>query len=361
MRNRLDLIRFATQQEVMQTLIRVPEVFADFSAEILALLGEPQAKVLGKDFFLLKSEVKIDRLKSTLAPYLAWHILVQHAWPCHPPDVIDFPEKAVQAMVRKFSAMKPQSVLFGSLTAAGPEERYRNLAKLMRARAVQSFAPHGATTADEQDPQRDTLFALVGKQGLYAGICSPREANGFHPGGRVFLKQTDVISRAGCKVVEALLRLRLLGIAPKQGGHWFELGASPGGMTAELLERGFRVTAVDRAPLDARLSAHPMLDFQLADAASYPVPSGMTYDGILCDMNGPCDISFSAVLRQVWALRAGGLVIFTLKGYGADAMSDWIAREQEIQQRAARHGLKIIDRVHLTHNRREFTLIWKKS
>jgi hypothetical protein len=99
----------------------------------------------------------------------------------------------------------------------------------------------------------------------------------------------------------------------------------------------------------------------LADAATFPLPSAAIYDAILCDMNGQCDAAFTAVLRQVPALCAGALVIFTLKGYGPDGFGDWITREQEIQQQAARHGLTIIDRVHLTHNRRELTLIWQKA
>ena len=45
-------------------------------------------------------------------------------------------------------------------------------------------------------------------------------------------------------------------------------------MTAELLARGYRVTAVDRAPLDRRLENAPGLRMVLADAATFQPGAG---------------------------------------------------------------------------------------
>ncbi len=121
---------------------------------------------------------------------------------------------------------------------------------------------------EDQDPEAATLFAFVGKEGLYAGMQSPRLSNGFFPGGSRYLAQDEpeTISRAGAKIAEALHYLRLHCPVPPPGAHWLELGACPGGMTSELLARGQRVTAIDRAPLDPRLDGRAGLTFVLGDA-----------------------------------------------------------------------------------------------
>ena len=344
----------------MPTLLRIPEVFTDIHPQILEKIGAQNPKPLGKDFYLTQNPITIDRATHPAAPFLSWHMPVQHAWPCHPPDIADFPEKAVQALAKKFAHHHPQSVLFSSLTAGAAQNRFRAIAKQMRARAIQLFAPHGALPADEQSPTQPTVFALIGKQGLYAGHCTPAQANGFHPGGRVFLNQSQVISRAGCKVVEALLRLPLHNITLPKNAHWLELGASPGGMTAELLERNFRVTAIDRAVLDPRIANHPQLHFHLADAATFPVATSPQYDALLCDMNGSSTEALDAIARQVPALQKNGIIIFTLKGHSLTTLDDWLTQEAKLQKQSKSLGLTIIDRVHLTHNRHELTLIWQK-
>ena len=78
------------------------------------------------------------------------------------------------------------------------------------------------------------LFCLVGKEGLFCGLQSPAASNGFYPGGTKFIRQNtpDTISRAGAKIAEALHYLQLKKTPPPAGSQWLELGASPGGMTA---------------------------------------------------------------------------------------------------------------------------------
>ena len=69
--------------------------------------------------------------------------------------------------------------------------------------------------------------------------------------------------------------------------HWLDLGASPGGMTSELLARGHRVTAVDRAPLDARLRHANGLIFAQEDVAAFRPRTDMVFDAIVCDLMMP--------------------------------------------------------------------------
>src|SRR5262249_14689767 len=150
-----------------------------------------------------------------------------------------------------------------------------------------------------------TLFGMVGKQGLFCGTLSPRLANGLYPGGTKFIQQDSpsTISRAGAKVAEALHYLQMYHPALPANSRWIELGASPGGMTSELLARGYQVTAVDRAPLDPRLRHRENLTFVSADVATFQPKSGYSYDAILSDLNGDARESLQHVLRLLRNLR----------------------------------------------------------
>ena len=145
------------------------------------------------------------------------------------------------------------------------------------------------------------------------------------------------------------------------GSHWLELGACPGGMTAELLAREQRVTAIDRAPLDQRLKDRPGLKFILGDVASFDPRAGTQYDAILCDMNGPPEESIEQVIRLSRYLSTPGLVIFTLKVpriESVDAPND-LFRLIVAMTKAA--GLRLFAQTHLTYNRHEFTLFLEKT
>jgi 23S rRNA (cytidine2498-2'-O)-methyltransferase len=219
--------------------------------------------------------------------------------------------------------------------------------------------------AEDQDSRRATLFAMVGEEGLFCGVSTPLAANGFHPGGIRFIKQNDstTISRAGAKIAGALHHLLLHQPLPQPGAHWLELGASPGGMTAELLNRGYHVTAVDRAPLDPRLEEYGngnranRLRFVAGDAGDYHPPPGATFDAILCDMNGDARTAMRTICRLARNLTRNGVVIFTLKMPDAESFGEITALADEVKQIARAGGLADIALTHLPYNRHEFTLI----
>jgi 23S rRNA C2498 (ribose-2'-O)-methylase RlmM len=190
---------------------------------------------------------------------------------------------------------------------------------------------------------------------------SPRNANGFYPGGTKYISQhtPNTISRAGAKVAEALHYLLMYLPELPAESHWLELGASPGGMTSELLARDYRVTAVDRAPLDKRLDRHRGLTFLCADAATFLPPPGTRYDALLSDLNGDARESMRLVIRAAKHLNPGGLVIFTLKTPGAETVSETITLFESVVDTAAAAGLTLLARTHLTYNRQEFTLFFQ--
>ena len=84
-------------------------------------------------------------------------------------------------------------------------------------------------------------------------LASPTKTSPFVNGEVAFVEDKEgPPSRAYLKLWEALTRL---GRHPGPGEHCLDLGASPGGWTWALARLGARVTAVDKAPLDPRVTA----------------------------------------------------------------------------------------------------------
>ncbi len=344
-------------------LVRIAEVFAPQSAEILQELGAGSFTKLGTEYYLLKSPPPGRLQDSQASLYVRWQLPVEHSWPCCPQEMDGFIEKAAQALLRKFGPRRPQAILMGQLHPGSPLKYYRTLASNLRGRVLQLFPGLPVAAAEDQDPNVPTLFCLVGKEGLFCGMCPPRETNGLYPGGTKYISQNtpDTISRAGAKVAEALHYLLLHHAVPSPGSHWLELGASPGGMTSELLSREYRVTAVDRAPLDKRLDRRPGLTFLHADAATFQPPSGVRYGALLSDLNGDALESLRIVTRAARHLTPGGLVIFTLKTPGTATVADTLALFSAAITAAAASGLTLLARTHLTYNRQEFTLFFERK
>jgi 23S rRNA (cytidine2498-2'-O)-methyltransferase len=346
-------------------LIRIPEVFTESGPDIFRGLGAVPLKKLGREFHLIRMEDPEKLHHSEAAKFVRWNLPVHHSWPCCPQDTPGFIEKAAQALSRKFGGKNPQTIIAGALDPGDSNRYYRTLASNLRGRTLQLFPPHVGEIrdAEAQDSRMPTLFCLVGKEGLFCGMQSPQASNGYYPGGTKFISQNapGAISRAGAKIAEALHHLQLNRPLPAAGSHWLELGASPGGMTSELLARGYRVTAVDRAPLDKRLENAPGLRAVLADAATFLPEKGVIYDAILSDMNGDAGESITRVIRFARYLRENGLVIFTLKMPGVVGYSAANDLETSIVNLAEASGLRVFDRRHLTYNRNEFTLFFERA
>jgi 23S rRNA (cytidine2498-2'-O)-methyltransferase len=346
-------------------LIRISEAFSGLIPEILAILGAEKVKKLGSEFFVFQTEKPELIQASPVDRFIRWHMPVEHSWPCNPEKMEGFIEKAAQSLYYKFESKNPQTILVGRLDPSSQKPYYKALASNLRGRVLQVFdLPASAPkNADEQHPTKETLFCLLGKEGLFAGITSPRSANGVHPGGTKFIaqNQTDHISRAGAKIAEALHYLSMFRPPLPADAHWLELGASPGGMSSELLKRGHRVTAIDRAPLDARLSQHPKLTFIHDDVAAFVPPRGARYDAILSDMNGSSRQAMAHVTRLHDFLVPNGLVVFTLKTTAAASLEEIETLERDVLSIAQDGGLELLARTHLNYNRQEFTMFFQKQ
>lgn len=348
-----------------QHLVRISEVFSALIPEILEILGADKMRKLGSEYYFFQTETPEAIQKSSAARFIRWHIPIRHSWPCNPEKMEGFIEKAAQSLYYKTESYNPQTILVGRLDPGSPKQYHKALASNFRGRALQVFElPEGSPkTAEEQDPDKQTLFCLLGKEGLYAGLSTPRDAGGLHPGGTKFISQSsdDTVSRAGAKIAEGLHFLSMHHALPWGGAHWLELGASPGGMTSELLKRGYQVSAIDRAPLDPRLDRHKNLTFLKEDVAEFIPPRSVRYDAILSDMNGSPVKAISHITRLHDFLRPGGLVVFTLKTPDAATIAEIDLLEKEVLALANAGGFSLISRTHLTYNRQEFTLFFKKT
>jgi len=345
-------------------LIRISEVFSGLVPEILGILAAEKVKKLGSEYFLFQTETPELIRQSSAARFIRFHIPVEHSWPCNPEKMEGFIEKAAQTIYYKFESRNPQTILVGQLDPGSPKRYYKALASNFRGRALQVFELPEASpkTAEEQNPKKETLFCMIGKEGIFCGIVPPLEAGGIYPGGTKYIAQNadDTVSRAGAKIAEGLHFLSMHRRLPKRGAHWLELGASPGGMTSELLKREYEVSAIDRAPLDPRLANHPNLSFLREDVAEFVPPRGIRYDAILSDMNGPPRQAITLVTRLKDFLNPGGLAVFTLKTTGAQSIADIDTLEEDVLEIAKQNGFSLIAKTHLTYNRQEFTLFFER-
>ena len=277
--------------------------------------------------------------------------------------MVGFVEKAAQGIFHKFGERDPQAIFIGQIDPSAGNPYYRTLASNLRGRTLQLFPAQIAAFKDveAQDSGKLTLYCMVGKEGVFCGMQSPKESNGYYPGGTKYISQgsADTISRAGAKIAEALHYLLMHRAAPRKGSNWLELGASPGGITSELLRRGYKVTAIDRAPLDKRLDHQQGLFFAMLDVAAFKPNAQMLYDAIVCDMNGDARESIRHVGRLSKNLRTGGIVIFTLKTPGATTLEEMNELFQFAEATATRAGLKLFAKTHLTYNRHELTLFFE--
>ncbi len=345
-------------------LIRISEVFSEFANEIITGIGAKTAKKLGSEYFLVRTNDPRQIQESDAGKFIRWNLPIQHSWPCNPEQMEGFVEKAAQAIFRKFGELGFQAIFVGQLDPGVSNRYYKSLASNLRGRTLQLFPDEIAKFKEIEAQNSDvpTLFCLVGKEGLFCGVQSPKASNGLYPGGTKYISQSapDTISRAGAKIAEALHYLLMHRNAPAKGSHWLELGASPGGMTSELLGRDYKVTAIDRAPLDKRLDHHQELRFFLSDVATFEPKGHTNFEAILSDMNGEAQDAMRHVIRLSKHLTHGGLVIFTLKTPGVATFAEINESFVAVVQSASAAGLRLFARTHLTYNRLEFTLFFEK-
>lgn len=181
------------------------------------------------------------------------------------------------------------------------------------------------------------------------GLSSPRQnLSDWAGGARRFAREEGQVSRSEFKLLEAFevfdIRLPPRGVA-------LDLGASPGGWTRVLRQRGQYVTAVDPGELDERVTADPGVRHKRMTAEAYLHDEPDQFDMIVNDMR--MDGRDSARLMAAYArlLYPHGFAIMTLK------LPE--ARRMPILEHALdilRHAYTVAGARQLFHNRSEITL-----
>jgi 23S rRNA (cytidine2498-2'-O)-methyltransferase len=259
----------------------------------------------------------------------AWAANIWHDCAALPVDSIGSAAKALRDIQRNWAMYAP----LHHRRAALIQERLPHVsAKPLVFPAAAPTAPLGSWTL------------LAPDRLLAAAQCSAP-----FPNGEVAFVEdrTGPPNRAYLKLWEALARL---GRWPGPGERCLDLGASPGGWTWVLAKLGADVIAVDKAPLDPRITVLPGVSWR-GESAFALEPASI----------GPVDWLFSDIacyparlLRLVDTWRTSGLVtnfVCTLKFQGA-------TDHESAAAFAAIPGARVL---HLHNNKHELTFLLTSS
>lgn len=176
------------------------------------------------------------------------------------------------------------------------------LVRERRRRAFRRFVP-----AEEAGGRWGALhllqLALVGRTSLLVSLARPGALarGGFDlapwPAGIAPVAEDKAApSRAYGKLEESFA---WLGEAPAAGESCVDLGGAPGGWAWKALQRGARVTAVDRAALAPPAAGHPGLTMVQGNAFTYEPPAPAHW--LLCDVI--CEPARTVELVDRWVAR----------------------------------------------------------
>lgn len=211
----------------------------------------------------------------------------------------------------------------------------------------------GGGSAAPAGPRAPVLSITVAGATAYLGLSTGVDNLSDWPGGEVRFRRGDLVSRAAFKLLEVFHRY---GELLPTAGAAVDLGSAPGGWVQVLLARGFAVTAVDPAPLDAALADRPDLTVRRQDARRCRLAAGQC-DLLTCDVNWDPLAAARLLARHATALRGGGRAVLTVKLLRGRPWQLLRAVEPVL----ASAGLATLRRKQLFHNRDEITLVLARS
>lgn len=193
------------------------------------------------------------------------------------------------------------------------------------------------------------ISVYAAKDALYAGVSRPEDNLSSWNGGAIrFRKEDGQISRAKFKLMEAE---KEFGIPFSSFSSAVDIGASPGGWTSFLLERGVKVTAVDPALMHASLRNAPGLKILRKNAGDVKFKDN-EFDLFVCDMSWSPKLMAKLVTGQLHSLAPGGTAIITVKLMHKKPL----ALIKEIMAIFEGERMQIQRAKQLFHNRDEITL-----
>jgi 23S rRNA (cytidine2498-2'-O)-methyltransferase len=186
------------------------------------------------------------------------------------------------------------------------------------------------------------LYGLV-------GLSTPQQnLSDWAGGARRFAREEGQVSRSEFKLLEAF---EVFDVELPPRGVALDLGASPGGWTRVLRQRGQYVTAVDPGLLDERVTADPGVRHKRMTAEAYLQDEPDQFDLIVNDMRMDGRDSARLMIAYSRLLYPHGATIMTLK------LPE--ARRMPILEHALdilRSAYTVAGARQLFHNRSEITL-----
>lgn len=212
--------------------------------------------------------------------------------------------------------------------------------------AVDAVLAQAVHTPVIKHPESIVSFVFTSDK-LYAGFSRAADNLTDWNGGAVHYSQSGgVLSRAGHKLEEAI---EVFGIDLGGLKLALDLGAAPGGFTRHLLSRGFKVTAVDTAEMDASLRNHPDVVVYRDNAFGLQFRPG-AFDIITCDISWDALRTARFLARLSPALVPGGVLVMTVKFMGASPLKTIRAAAEVLGE-----AYTLVKARQLWHNREEAT------
>jgi 23S rRNA (cytidine2498-2'-O)-methyltransferase len=210
------------------------------------------------------------------------------------------------------AAVGPLGERFAALWTETPDTNDgKSLAALIRPLTPHLERALGKAGIAFDDPQaQDRLHVFfVGGLACHVGISRVGNSSPWPMGIPRLRMPGAAPSRSALKLAEAMLEFTA-GRQLEPGLAAVDLGASPGGWTWQLVQRGFMVTAVDNGPMDARLMESGQVKHRRDDGFRYRPPDPVHW--MVCDMvESPAKIARLAArwIAEGWCAES----IFNLK------------------------------------------------
>jgi 23S rRNA (cytidine2498-2'-O)-methyltransferase len=210
--------------------------------------------------------------------------------------------KAARALGTSFAA------LWIEMPDTNDGKALATLTKPLTVHLERALGKAGVAFDDPGAPERLHVF-FVGGRAAYVGLSSVDNSSRWPMGIARLRMPSASPSRSTLKLAEAFMEI--VGTRSFEPGTTaVDLGASPGGWTWQLVQRGFMVTAVDNGPMDAALLDSGQVRHRRDDGFHYRPPEPVAW--MVCDMvESPSRIAHlvSRWLAQGWCRES----VFNLK------------------------------------------------
>ena len=263
----------------------------------------------------------------------------------------DLPEADRVTPIAK--AIRARGTRFASLWLEMPDtndgKALSTLTRPLQAHLEKALRKSGVTFDDPQADERLHVF-FVGGRACYVGLSAVANGSRWPMGIPRLRMPSGSPSRSTLKLAEALMEF-LPGRQFEPGRAAVDLGASPGGWTWQLVNRGFMVTAVDNGDIDARLMDSGQVKHRRDDGFHYRPPDPV--DWMVCDMvESPSRIARLAArwIAEGWCRET----IFNLK-LPMKKRREEVERCRAVIDEALGGGGYYLRFMHLYHDREEVT------